>query len=141
MLRTAQRHPSLLARLLALGASAGDRHVLNGREARELAARRFLAALGRGPWPMIEDYLVCCSGWGFALDRVEVPVELWHGAADPVIPVGRVRDLAAELPDCRPRLAEGEGHFFFGNRIAEILRPLALAAADEGGAAAAPLAA
>jgi pimeloyl-ACP methyl ester carboxylesterase len=141
LLRAARRHPGLLAQLLALGASAGDRQVLNGRESRELAARRFLAALQRGPWPMIEDYLVCCSDWGFALEEVEVPVELWHGAADPVIPAGRVRGLADRLPACRFRIADGEGHFFFRKRIAEILRPLALAAADGGGAAATELAA
>jgi hypothetical protein len=51
--------------------------------------------------------LVSCSGWGFSLEEVEVPVELWHGAADPVIPVERVRTVAAELPNCRPHLADG----------------------------------
>src|SRR5262249_19093939 len=74
-----RRRPVALRRLFALGAAAGDKDLLRGDEAREVAARRFLAATALGSWPMIEEFLVCCSDWGFRLEEVRPPVHLWHG--------------------------------------------------------------
>jgi pimeloyl-ACP methyl ester carboxylesterase len=130
-LTLARRRPAALRRLFALGAYGGDRELLKTDEAREIAARRFLAATARGSWPMIQDFLVCSSGWGFELADVAPRVHLWHGLKDPVIPVRSADAVRRELADVRPRFIEA-GHFLLRDRISEILRPLASAVREHG---------
>jgi pimeloyl-ACP methyl ester carboxylesterase len=122
------RHrPMFLRKLFALGASSGDRALLRSAEAREIGVRRFLAATARGSGPMIEEFLVCCSDWGFELGDVSSTVHLWHGLRDPIIPIGHADAIRRQLPEVWPRFVEA-GHFFLRPRVGEILRPLAAAA-------------
>ena len=117
-----------LRRLFALGAAAGDQELLSANEAREIGARRFLGATARGSWPMIEEFLVCCSDWGFGLEQVSATVHLWHGLRDPIIPIYHADAIRRALPQVWPRFIDS-GHFFLGARIGQILSPLAAAAA------------
>ncbi len=119
-----RRRPDLLRKLFALGAYGGDREVLRTAEAREVAARRFLAATARGSWPMIEDFLVCRADWGFELSDIQPRVHLWHGSRDPVIPIRHADAIRRELGDVWPRFIKA-GHFLLRDRIGDILRPLA----------------
>jgi pimeloyl-ACP methyl ester carboxylesterase len=50
-----------------------------------------------------------------------VPVVLWHGGRDRLVPVDHALELAAALPACATRLEPRAGHFFFGKRVAEII--------------------
>jgi pimeloyl-ACP methyl ester carboxylesterase len=115
--------------LFVLGAYAGDRDLLRDAGARELAARRFLAATSRGCSPMIEDFLACRGNWGFELRDVSPEVHLWHGLKDPVIPIDYADAIRRELPAVWPRFIKA-GHFLLRSRIDDILAPLARAAAD-----------
>lgn len=130
LLDVARCHPRLLAR--AIG--GGDRDV----QAREEAGARFLAAAGRGVGAMIDDYRLCAADWGFDPADVRVPVQLWHGARDPLVPVDQALLLAAALPRAQVAIDPDEGHFFYRRRLREILAELAgaprvRAAAPSGG--------
>jgi pimeloyl-ACP methyl ester carboxylesterase len=118
-----RQRPELLTAIFALGALAGDRELLSTSAAREIAARRFLDATARGSWPMIEDFEVCRSDWGFELADVPPGVHLWHGLRDPLIPVAHADSIRRELPGVWPRFVKA-GHFLLRTRIADILRPL-----------------
>jgi len=48
--------------------------------------------------------------WGFALKDVRVPIRLWHGDADPLVPLSHAEHLAARLPDTALRVRHGESH-------------------------------
>jgi pimeloyl-ACP methyl ester carboxylesterase len=69
---------------------------------------------------MIEDYRVCGSDWGFDPARVRVPVALWHGRADRIVPLGHVLRFAAVLPTCTVCVDSRGGHFFYSQRLGEI---------------------
>ena len=73
---------------------------------------------------MMEDYEVCRRPWGFAPGDVQVPVVLWHGRRDRLVPVAHALRLAAALPACAVHLESGAGHFFFGRRVVEIIASL-----------------
>lgn len=73
---------------------------------------------------MIDDYLVCRRPWGFDPAEVEIPVALWHGRGDRLVPLAHTLALAAAIPDCEARVDHRGGHFFYGGRLAEILGPL-----------------
>ncbi len=62
--------------------------------------------------------------WGFELEKIRLPVQLWHGEQDPDAPVGMGRAVARALPDCRARFLEGESHLLIFKYWEEILTAL-----------------
>ncbi len=77
--------------------------------------------------PAHEMLLFLGRPWGFQPEDVPVPVSLWYGAEDTVVPPGMGRLLARALP--RAELVEwpGVGHMGFLERWSEILRAAAAA--------------
>ena len=56
------------------------------------------------------DLAALTSPWGFELGDIAVPVELWHGTADQMVPVTHGQWLAAHLPTARTHLEPEQGH-------------------------------
>jgi pimeloyl-ACP methyl ester carboxylesterase len=125
--RIIERHPQALARLARVGATPADRQLLAGAEGGTAAIESFLAAAAGGVRGMVEDYVTCCTGWGFDVREVEGEVHLWHGEQDRFVPVEHARALAAALPHCRAQFDADDGHFFFRRRLPEVLGALAAA--------------
>ncbi|HUA05111.1 MAG TPA: alpha/beta fold hydrolase [Solirubrobacteraceae bacterium] len=73
---------------------------------------------------MIDDYLVCRRPWGFDPAELEIPVTLWHGRGDRLVPLAHTLALAAAIPGCEARVDDRGGHFFYSRRLTEILAPL-----------------
>jgi pimeloyl-ACP methyl ester carboxylesterase len=121
LLEIVRRQPRLVARVMKAGAPPIDRRQLEESESRELAAARFLAAAGGGVAGMIDDYLLCSDPWGFRLCDVRVPVQLWHGVQDTLVPVDEALHMATALPRVRTALDPDEGHFFYRRRLREIV--------------------
>jgi pimeloyl-ACP methyl ester carboxylesterase len=73
---------------------------------------------GRG---LYDEALVMARPWGFRLEGVAVPVQLWHGEADTTVPVGMGRHLARAIPGSEATFCPGEGHQLVYDRWREIL--------------------
>jgi pimeloyl-ACP methyl ester carboxylesterase len=127
VMRLVERHPEALARLTTLGATPADRQLLAAAEGGTAAIESFLAAAAGGVRGMIDDYVTCCTGWGFDVREVRGEVHLWHGEQDRFVPVEHARALAAALPHCRAQFDADDGHFFFRRRLAEVLGALVTA--------------
>jgi pimeloyl-ACP methyl ester carboxylesterase len=67
-----------------------------------------------------EGYLLI-HPWEFELEKISMPVYLWHGEKDPDAPVGMGRAIARALPHCRARFLEGESHLLLFKYWEEIL--------------------
>jgi pimeloyl-ACP methyl ester carboxylesterase len=100
---------------------AGFRVPLAGPLFYEAALRLLRARSATAPRNMLEDYEACCRPWGFEPCDVRVPVVLWHGRRDRLVPVAHALGLAAALPACATHLEPRAGHFFFGKRVTEII--------------------
>jgi pimeloyl-ACP methyl ester carboxylesterase len=100
---------------------AGFRVPLAGPLAYDTVLRMLDARSVTAPRNMVEDYEVCRRPWGFELGEVSVPVVLWHGLRDRLVPVRHALRLAAALPSCATRLEPRAGHFFYAQRVADIL--------------------
>ncbi|HEY2160422.1 MAG TPA: alpha/beta fold hydrolase [Solirubrobacteraceae bacterium] len=70
---------------------------------------------------MIADYLVCRDEWGFDPAAVRVPVALWHGRGDRLVPLRHASALATAIPSCTTVIDTRGGHFFYSRRLAEIV--------------------
>lgn len=107
----------------ALGqlASAADKRVLTGEYADYLAAT-FRAAVSTGIAGWRDDDLAFVTDWGVSLDRVGVPVSIWQGDADNMVPLEHGRRLARLIPGVRSHLLAGEGHLTIGvTRLGDVL--------------------
>jgi len=69
----------------------------------------------------IDDVVGLARPWGFALEGIRVPVHLWHGDADTVIPIRQAAYLAAMIPLATLTICPGEGHMLMWNHLPEIL--------------------
>jgi pimeloyl-ACP methyl ester carboxylesterase len=101
-----------------------DRTALTGDFA-EFLAETTRAAISRGPWGWLDDDLAFARDWGFALDEIEVPVTVWHGRHDLMVPTTHGEWLAEHLPRARSRILADEGHLSlvldFGAVLDELL--------------------
>jgi pimeloyl-ACP methyl ester carboxylesterase len=100
---------------------AGFRVPVAGPLAYDAALRMLHARSATAASNMIDDLEVCRRPWGFDPSEVIVPTVLWHGARDRLVPARHALRLAATLPSCATRLEPRAGHFFFSERVTEII--------------------
>jgi pimeloyl-ACP methyl ester carboxylesterase len=69
----------------------------------------------------LDDNLAFVQPWGFALESIERPVLLLHGADDRFVPVSHGRWLAARIPKVEARITADDGHLtLFERRLREV---------------------
>jgi pimeloyl-ACP methyl ester carboxylesterase len=86
-----------------------DRGVLTDEYGEDMAAG-YHEALRTGVDGWVDDDLAFVRPWGFDLARLAVPVFVWQGSADLMVPYAHGRWLAAHLPGAVAHLQQGEGH-------------------------------
>jgi len=57
--------------------------------------------------------------WDFALEDIRVPVQLWRGDEDTVIPMHQGQYLASVIPGATLRICPGEAHMLMWNDLGE----------------------
>jgi len=93
------------------------------------AASRYSVSAGVAGWR--EDDLAFLADWGFALDSIRVPVAIWQGDQDRMVPFEHGRWLAAHVAGAEARLVPGEGHVSLLNDPDQILDQLVAHATPE----------
>jgi pimeloyl-ACP methyl ester carboxylesterase len=69
----------------------------------------------------IDDDFVFLEPWGFELDDIRTPVQLWHGAQDRFVPLAHGQWLAERIPGVEAHLSEQDGHLTIQlERIGEV---------------------
>jgi pimeloyl-ACP methyl ester carboxylesterase len=88
----------------------GDQRVFAAPEMRAMflddivrGTRRYAAA------PLL-DLILFHRDWGFSLRDIAVPIRLWHGDADHIVPLAHAEHLASLIPDVELRVRPGESH-------------------------------
>jgi pimeloyl-ACP methyl ester carboxylesterase len=66
--------------------------------------------LARGVAGWIDDDLAFARGWGFGLDALDVPVVLWQGEHDLMVPPAHGRWLGEHVAGAELRFSEDDGH-------------------------------
>lgn len=120
-----RRQPLRIFRMLSADASAADRALFRDPDVRAMWAHALYEGVQQGAGGAIEELRLYARRWGFEPGAVGTPVELWHGRADPVVPLRHAEHYAAMLPQATPRFIAGEGHFSLPtDRIGEALERL-----------------
>jgi pimeloyl-ACP methyl ester carboxylesterase len=76
----------------------------------DFLAEGFRKALSAGVAGWRDDDLAFVADWGFSLDRLTVPVAIWQGAQDRMVPSAHGRWLGAHVAGVQAHLEPGEGH-------------------------------
>lgn len=100
-----------------------DAGALTGDFADYLAAS-FRHAAAQGAVGLLEDNLQVMRPWGFDVAAIIVPVSVWQGAHDKMVPFSHGQWLAARIPGARVHLFDDEGHISLVNRIPEMFAEL-----------------
>ena len=81
-------------------------------------------AFRAGNQGQVDDMRRLVGHWGFRLGNIPMPVYLWHGLDDRLVPESMARDIVDLVPDCRAEFVPGEGHLLALTHVDEILRSL-----------------
>lgn len=88
-------------------------------------ASSFREAVRAGVWGWVDDDLAFTRPWGFELDAIAVPVTVWQGDLDLMVPFAHGEWLADAIPGAERRLVAGEGHIsLVADRVDEIVDDL-----------------
>jgi pimeloyl-ACP methyl ester carboxylesterase len=64
------------------------------------------------------------SSWNIPLEKIQVPVHIWHGTDDVDTPVGMAKALASRVPNSKLTIFPSEAHMLIFPHWEEILRDL-----------------
>lgn len=75
-------------------------------------AASFHESLKNGVDGWVDDNFAFIKPWGFELNEIKVPVMLYQGSEDKMVPYGHGQWLAEHLPqqNLKKHLQDGEGH-------------------------------
>ena len=98
-----------------------DRVALGHADWRNALAESVREAFRHGTQGTAWDGCLYARPWNFPIEKIAVPVRLWHGEQDRIVPVEMGRDYARAIPNCRATFYADEGHFSLPfNRMGEI---------------------
>ncbi len=90
-----------------------DQAVATGEWAdHEAAGLRRALEHGFDGW--VDDDLAFAQPWGFDVESITVPVHIWQGELDRLVPWSHGEWLADHIPGAMFTLARGHGHFSLG---------------------------
>lgn len=94
-----------------LGPTRGDGEVFRDPEMKAMFLTDILMATKYGLRGPIYDCALFGRPWEFSPRDVRVPVRIWHGDIDPVVPLSHSEFLASVIPDAKLEVVPGLGHF------------------------------
>jgi pimeloyl-ACP methyl ester carboxylesterase len=103
---------------------ACDQEVMLRPTIRAMMKEDLVEAFAQGSAAAVQDVRLLAGPWGFSLADVKVPVHLWHGEADSVVPCWLGRHVAEAIPGCRASFVREAGHMLFVDHMDAILGSL-----------------
>jgi pimeloyl-ACP methyl ester carboxylesterase len=139
LLRWMQPHAEAMAKIEADEIVAEMRSLISDVDAAQITgefgenlAASYRSAFRHGPWGWFDDDLAFVGDWGFDLTQIRVPVSIWQGRHDLMVPISHGEWLAAHIPGARAHLRPEHGHLSLGvGAIGEIFDDLLDAAGLE----------
>jgi pimeloyl-ACP methyl ester carboxylesterase len=121
-----KRQPDAILSMIARTPSTADRQVLVRADVGRVLLASIRESVRTGPCGILHELPLYTHPWGFRPEEINIVVELWHGEADPIVPVAHTRALLKRLAHAHSVILPGEGHFSLPiNHMDGILRALA----------------
>jgi pimeloyl-ACP methyl ester carboxylesterase len=117
--------PGVAYHILMQRVTATDHDILMRSEVRANLQAALREGLRGGIDGALQDLRLYCGPWDVDPAEVEVPVIMWQGSEDTIVPPDAAYHLAGALPDCQLEIIEGAGHYWvFGafDRVLDAVR-------------------
>jgi pimeloyl-ACP methyl ester carboxylesterase len=114
----------LYRQLMRSLSSQADRAIMGSLSPDESVAD-LVEALRHGPHGVVDDYATVGSPWGFEPEQVGVPVTMFHGSEDNLVPRAHAESLVARLPSARLEIVDHAGHFLLHDHFDHVAAALA----------------
>ncbi len=122
--RNARKDPKSVLSLFSELCEA-DRALLAAPGGLQSLSEMMLGAFQQGTRGVAWDWKLEALPWGIPLEEIRVPVSVWHGESDTLVPLANGQYLAKAIPNCQAHFVPGEGHMsLLSNYFMEIVRPL-----------------
>lgn len=95
---------------------AWDRRMLLAQKNDTSTAVHAREAFRQGSAGVYHDMMLVSHAWGLDLETNTVPVFLWHGTADTLLPVSSARTFAQLIPGCEAHFIQDAGHMLLANK-------------------------
>ncbi len=105
-----------------------DKRVMSRPRVREQFKHEFVEAFRNGSRGAAHEFILHAKAWRTDPRAIGMPVHLWHGDADTIVPFETAQWLADRLPDARATWLPGEGHLLFVDHAEDVMRIVAEAA-------------
>lgn len=106
--------------------SEPDRVAMAGQDRRWMT-ELFIESLRQGPHGVMLDYRLWAEPWGIDWSAVTVPVHLFQGDADQIVPMHQAEDMAGRLPNAHLHRMPGVGHVSIQEHAGQLLETLTAA--------------
>ena len=87
-----------------------DTALWRGAVGRTLVLTHVEAARHHGVGPLVDELAIFARRWDVDLAEIDVPVPMWYGEDDRIVPVAMGRHLAEQVPTADASFYEGLGH-------------------------------
>ena len=121
MARQVRRNPERVVEAIGRAMSGADAEAVRRPEVQDLLAKVLTEAFRQGSRGPAQDIVLLGRPWHFELRDVHVPVLLWQGEADVLVPPAMGRYMEAHLSSCIARYFPGEGHLLVLHHLPEVL--------------------
>ena len=88
-----------------------DRDVLRNPQVRDALTNSFMDSVRQGSAGGAQELKILCNPWNFNLAEITIPVALWHGELDTIVPVAMGRQIASQFSTCRASFFQEDGHY------------------------------
>ncbi len=112
--------PESIAEHMSTILSPPDQAVFTGAFGKDLASVMQNGVQGSiNGW--LDDDLAFVRNWGFSPSSIQVPLQIWQGRQDLMVPYSHGEWLAKTIPQAETHLNEEDGHLtLYVNRIPEV---------------------
>jgi len=119
--RLARMSPKSAMKSFAKQLNDSDREIVPSLGTPAEAMALFTQAFLRGARGVIADYAALAQPWGVAVEQTEIPLALFHGDADTMVPLRHSEELAARVPTARLTVWPAAGHLGTVAHVGEVL--------------------
>ena len=101
-----------------------DRRILSQPDVQHTQIDGIVEAFRGGPQGTAVELGLFSRPWGFNIEEIKIPVQLWHGEADVIVPVRLGRYLADHIPCCQANIIPRAGHLWIFEGYKEVFQKL-----------------
>jgi pimeloyl-ACP methyl ester carboxylesterase len=119
-----RRWPELALRAASGQLPPSDVEILNRPRVKSAFIEDYRRASSTSALAAAQDFALFAKDWGFRLEDIMVPVNIWHGDHDRNVPISHGRLQAKRIPGARLHECPGQGHMLVVDLLGEILRTM-----------------